>query len=132
MNRAARHRHALAGALIAVAAASACASGGTGSEIRSVTIENFEFKPSRIDVAAETPVKLDFELIGPADVAVSIPSLGVAATAVPANRRNMRSVKAGTRTNLKRLRIELGPLAPGAYAILCDCAEDAAAYLVVQ
>lgn len=130
MTHAAQRFRKLAAVLI-VAAAAGSAAFGEESEIRSVTIEKHAFRPSQIDVPAETPVKLDFELIGPADVTVSIPALGVGATSVPANRRNMNSVKAGTRTNLKKRRIELGPLAPGDYPILCDCT-DAAAHLVVH
>lgn len=71
--------------------------------------------------------------LGPQAVSVSIPALGIEATAVPANRFNPHSVKDSAAGNLRSARLMFGPLTPGAYQIVCDCPGQAdIACLIVE
>jgi len=102
-------------------------------EYRTVTIVDGRFEPPEIDMPAGAALKLDFQLIGPQDTSVSIPSLGIGATLVPAKRVNLDSVKAGAGSNLRKMRLVLGPLRSGEYPVFCDCTgKTAAARLVVR
>ena len=104
----------------------------SATEFRTLKITDGRFEQSVITASTGEPLILDIELFGSQDVTVSIPKLGIAPTAVPANRVRIGSVHESSR-DLASARFALGALDRGEYEILCSCyGRPAIARLIVE
>ena len=121
-----------AAAIISLSALFGSAGDGSTAEFRTLKISHGRFEQSEITAPAGEPLILDIELFGSQDVTVSIPKLGIAPTAVPANRVRIGSVHESSR-DLASARFALGALDRGEYEILCSCyGRPAIARLIVE
>lgn len=107
---------------VVIAAAAIFVSGCTDRMVRSVVINEGHIHPHQITVPANTPFHLTAAAIGPSATSISGPEIGMPSLDVPATWVTTISPRGSSLPgDLRKARIDLGPLEAGTYQITCDC-----------
>jgi hypothetical protein len=120
----------IAGAAIML---SGCALVGVDTGVQTVAVHNHHFDPEKIEVAASKPFTLVVDAIDEHQaVTISSPGLGIDKRMILANSKPAPMAAApGSLNPAKRLKIPVGPLAPGTYQVDCNCHGEVSTMTVV-